>query len=153
MRWREGITAPMEATEDEMAGGHHRPHGREFEQTPGDSEGQGGLASCSPRGRRESDMTQRLNDNRDKTVFRQNPGDGAALLSGAGSHSSQAASLCLWREVHGLFLLLLLFSPIQPGRLESFPSFCQVQILLWTAEFRRLLLCLNWGLPWLRKAS
>ena len=27
-------------TEDEMAGGHHRLNGREFEQTPGDSGGQ-----------------------------------------------------------------------------------------------------------------
>ena len=28
-------------TEDEMVGQHHRLSGREFEQTPGDSEGQG----------------------------------------------------------------------------------------------------------------
>ena len=33
-------------TEDEMVGWHHRLNGHEFEQTPGDSEGQGGLA-CS----------------------------------------------------------------------------------------------------------
>ena len=32
------------ATEGEMVGWHHRLHGREFEQTPGDSEGQGRLA-------------------------------------------------------------------------------------------------------------
>ena len=30
-------------TEDEMAGWHHRLSGHEFEQTPGDSEGQGSL--------------------------------------------------------------------------------------------------------------
>ena len=30
-----------------MAGWHHRLNGREFEQTPGDSEGQGSLAGCS----------------------------------------------------------------------------------------------------------
>ena len=35
------------ATEDEMVGWHHRPNGCEFEQTPGDSEGQGSLACCS----------------------------------------------------------------------------------------------------------
>ena len=29
----------------------------EFEQTPGDSEGQGSLACCSPLGRKQSDMT------------------------------------------------------------------------------------------------
>ena len=34
-------------TEDEMVGWHHRLHGHEFEQTLGDSEGQGRLACCS----------------------------------------------------------------------------------------------------------
>ena len=46
--------------EDEMAGWHHRLNGHEFEQTPGDSEGQGSLACCSPWGRKESDTTKRL---------------------------------------------------------------------------------------------
>ena len=31
-------------TEDEMAGWHHRLEGGEFESTPGDGDGQGGLA-------------------------------------------------------------------------------------------------------------
>ena len=35
------------ATEDEMVGCHHLLNGYEFEQTPGDGEGQGGLAWCS----------------------------------------------------------------------------------------------------------
>ena len=35
-------------TEDEMVGWHHRLNAREFEQTPGDSEGQGSMAFCSP---------------------------------------------------------------------------------------------------------
>ena len=35
-------------TEDEMVGWHHRLSGHEFEQTPGDDEGQGILACCSP---------------------------------------------------------------------------------------------------------
>ena len=35
-------------TEDEMVGWHHRLHGHELEQVPGDSDGQGSLASCSP---------------------------------------------------------------------------------------------------------
>ena len=43
-------------TEDEMVGWHHRLKGHEFEQVPGDSEGQGSLACCSPWGRKESDM-------------------------------------------------------------------------------------------------
>ena len=40
------------ATEDAMVGWPHRLSGHEFEQTPGDGEGQGGLACCSPWGRR-----------------------------------------------------------------------------------------------------
>ena len=40
------------ATEDEIVGGHHRLTGHELEQTPGDGEGQGGLACCSPLGLR-----------------------------------------------------------------------------------------------------
>ena len=35
-------------TEDETVGWHHRLNGHEFEQTPGDSEGQGSLTCCSP---------------------------------------------------------------------------------------------------------
>ena len=36
------------ATEDELAGWHHRLNGSKFEQTPWDSEGQGSLVSQSP---------------------------------------------------------------------------------------------------------
>ena len=50
-------------TEDEMVGWHHRLNGHEFEQDPGDGEGQGSLACCSPWGCKESDMTERLNSN------------------------------------------------------------------------------------------
>ena len=53
-------------TEDEMVGWHHRPNGHEFEQALGDGERQGSLACCSPRGHKESDMTERLNNNRDR---------------------------------------------------------------------------------------
>ena len=48
-------------TEDEMAGWHHRPDGREFEWTPGDGDGQGGLVCCDSWGRKESDTTEWLN--------------------------------------------------------------------------------------------
>ena len=44
-------------TEDEMVGWHHQFNGHEFEQTPGDSEGYGGLACYSPWGCKELDMT------------------------------------------------------------------------------------------------
>jgi len=42
-------------TEDEMVGWHHRLNEHELEQTPGDSEGQGSLASCSQWGWKEWD--------------------------------------------------------------------------------------------------
>ena len=41
--------------------GLSRLDGHEFEQTPGDGDGQGGLACCDSWGRKESDMTERLN--------------------------------------------------------------------------------------------
>ena len=44
-------------TEDEMVGWHHRLNGHDFGETLGEGEGQGGLACCSPRGRKESDLT------------------------------------------------------------------------------------------------
>ena len=44
-------------TEDEMVGWHHQLDGHESERAPGVGDGQGGLACCSPWGRRESDMT------------------------------------------------------------------------------------------------
>ena len=37
-----------------------RLSGQEFEQTPGDGDGQGSLESCSPWGRKELDMTEQL---------------------------------------------------------------------------------------------
>ena len=44
-------------TEDKMVGWHHRLNGNEFEQTPGDGEGQENLACCSPQSGKESEMT------------------------------------------------------------------------------------------------
>ena len=46
-----------------MVGWHHQFNGHEFEQTPGDGEGQASLAGCSPWGCKESDMTEQLNNN------------------------------------------------------------------------------------------
>ena len=39
-----------------MVGWHHRFNPHKFEKTPGDSEGQGNLACCSPWGCKESDI-------------------------------------------------------------------------------------------------
>ena len=49
-------------TEDEMVGWHHQLDGYEFEQTLGESEGQGSLARCRPWDHKESDMTEWLNN-------------------------------------------------------------------------------------------
>ena len=38
-----------------MIGWHHQLNGQEFEQTPGDGEGQGSLLCCSLLGRKESE--------------------------------------------------------------------------------------------------
>ena len=46
-----------------MVGWHHRLSGHEYEQAPGDGEGQGSLVCCSPWGHKESDMTEQLNNN------------------------------------------------------------------------------------------
>ena len=45
-------------TEDVMVGWHHQLNGHESEQTPGEGEGHG-----SPRGHKELDTTEQLNNN------------------------------------------------------------------------------------------
>ena len=58
--WRQ---EEKQVTEDEMGGWHHRLNEHEFEQTPGDTEGQESLACCNPLGHKELDMTELLNNN------------------------------------------------------------------------------------------
>ena len=50
-------------TEDKIIGWHHQLNGHEFEQAPGDGEGQDSLTCCSPWGCKESDMTEQTNNN------------------------------------------------------------------------------------------
>ena len=50
-------------TEDEIVGWHNQLNGHEFEQAPGDGDGRGSLACCSPWGCKESDTTEQLNNN------------------------------------------------------------------------------------------
>ena len=52
-------------TEDEMVGWHHQLHGHEFEQAPGDGDGQGSLVCCSP-WVAESDTAERLTSNNNR---------------------------------------------------------------------------------------
>ena len=44
--------------EDEIVRWHHQLNGHEFEQFPGDGEGQGTVACWSPWGCKESDVTE-----------------------------------------------------------------------------------------------
>ena len=53
-------------TENEMIGWHHQLNGHEFEQALGDDEGQRNLVCYSPWGHKESDMTEKLNNNYNK---------------------------------------------------------------------------------------
>ena len=45
-------------TNEEMVGWHHQGNGHDFEQAPGDGEGQRSLVCCNPWGRKESDTTE-----------------------------------------------------------------------------------------------
>ena len=45
-----------------MVAWYHQLDGHEFEQAPGDGEGQRSLACCSPWGHKELDTTKRLNN-------------------------------------------------------------------------------------------
>ena len=54
--WRQ---KEKKVTEDEMVGWHQWFNRYEFQQTPGDSEGQGSLECCSPRGGKELDTLSR----------------------------------------------------------------------------------------------
>ena len=49
--------------ENEMVGWHHRLNGYEFEQTPGNGEGQGIMVCCSPWEHKESDKAEQLKNN------------------------------------------------------------------------------------------
>ena len=55
-RWEE-----ERMTEDEIVGWHHWLDGYEFEEAPGDGDGQGALVCCSPWCCKESDTTEQLN--------------------------------------------------------------------------------------------
>ena len=87
-----------------MAGWQPWLNGREFEQSPADSEGQGSLASCSPWGGKEPDTTEQLKKEREASLmgwflscercqsFRDGeacPGLGARLCA-AGAHRTQS---------------------------------------------------------------
>ena len=55
---KDGRQEEKGVTEDEMVGWHHQLYGHDFEQSPGDSEGQGSLVYYSPQGCKESNTTK-----------------------------------------------------------------------------------------------
>ena len=60
---------------------HHQLNGHEFEQTLGDSEGQGSLVCHSPWGHKESDTTEQLNNNRISILWGPHPREKGAQIS------------------------------------------------------------------------
>ena len=91
-----------------MVGWHHRLDGHEFEQAPGDGEGQGSLACCSPWVCKELDITERLNNNRrgSKRLKRSVCGGGEQL--GPATDSADCALI-------STLLFLTLRSPVLSG--------------------------------------
>ena len=59
--WLRLKAGEKETTEGEAVGCHHQLNGHAFEKILGASDGQGGLACCSPWGCKESVTTERLN--------------------------------------------------------------------------------------------
>ena len=103
-------------TGNEMVGWHHRHDGHEFEQAWGVGDGQGRLACCSPRGRKESGMTEQLNSTEFSLVCGPNiPGSYAILLFTAldftfiTSHIHNWVLFLLWLR---LFILSGVISPL-----------------------------------------
>ena len=70
-------------TEVEMVAWHHQFNGHEFEETPGDSKGQGSLACCSPWDHKELGMTQQLNNKLEKG---KSQGDGSQVSTASAKH-------------------------------------------------------------------
>ena len=68
-------------TEDMMVEWHHWLNGHEFEQAPGDGEGQGNLVCCSPWSHKESDMTEGLNNNKLPCMDLRSRSDAVTLIS------------------------------------------------------------------------
>ena len=54
---------------EEIVRQHSQVNGHEFEETPGDNEGQRSLACCNPWGPKELDTTKRLDNNSKNTII------------------------------------------------------------------------------------
>ena len=122
--WGQGLKG---ATEDEMIGWHHPLNGHDFEQTLGDSEGQGGLACCSPRGGKESDTTEQLSKNRTAAVGQQQ------LSSPALGLGIAPPSFCvLWMLVTSRLLAAVSCTLMPPPELYTYPESLLFSPMLYT---------------------
>ena len=90
---KDGRQEEKGTTEDEMVGWHHQLNGCEFEQAPGDGEGQGSLVCCSPWGCKESDTTEQLNKNKNQAI--------GFLLRQLKGHLNNHAARSLYFPEHG----------------------------------------------------
>ena len=63
------IEGRRKVTEDKMVGWHHRLDECKFVQAPAVGDGQGSLACCSPRGCKESDTTEQLNNRLERMLI------------------------------------------------------------------------------------
>ena len=103
-----------------MVGWHPLPNGHEFEQAPGVGDGQGGLACCSPWGPKESDTTERLENNKVGHSFSskeqasliswwQSPSAGILEPPKINSLTVSIVSTSICHEVMGLGAIILVF--------------------------------------------
>ena len=78
-------------TKDETVGWHYWLNGHEYEQAPGDGEGQGSLVCCSPWGCKQLDTTEQLRNN--------------TMLSGLPRWLSDKEPTCQCRDAEDLGLI------------------------------------------------
>ena len=95
------------ATVDEMAEWHHQLNGHETDQTPGGSKGQGGLACCSPCCRKESDMTEWVNNNWTAVGFRKL---NSRIFISLHCRTFFSTNIYFWKKFKYLTVLVLNFS-------------------------------------------
>ena len=102
--------------EDEMVGCHHRLNGCKSEQTPGDGEGQGSLACCSPGVvRSQTRLTKQQQQQRVGAT-------GPVSLAPGSAQNGSATSIPLPGDLAGCFQFApRIFSPVRQD--PGFPHF------------------------------
>ena len=93
-----------------MAGWHHRCNECELVQTLGDGQGEGGPVCYRPRGCKESDMTERLDNNKDSMVMHETNVLSIGLyinttvLSISPYNETTVLSICLYTDTTVLYI-------------------------------------------------